>query len=70
MQSPISGIEYVLPTEANPLGNLSFSVSTPIIFDPNRQVMKDNPNKNVALSPKTLELTAQLSASIIADMEN
>lgn len=64
----IKNLEYIAPTQANPLGSLQLNVEIPVIFKDGMKPITEKEDAEVELSAETVELLQKVAASIIADL--
>lgn len=68
METTILDIEYLVPVPDKPIGSLKFSVEQLILHKEGDKIPTDIDDKEITLSEKTLELSKQLSDSILEDL--
>lgn len=67
----VTNIEYLVPSQAVPLGNLRFGVEVVIPYiEGKTKNPKEGEDIDVKFSEKTQRLLASLTKSIVKDLEN
>ena len=65
----INKLDYIAPSQANPVGSITFEVSIPVVYKEGQtQPVNDNEEANVELSEATTKLLQDAADSMINDI--
>jgi len=65
----INKLELISPTQANPIGSLTFEVEMPILYkEGETKPIKESEESQIDISPETQELLQKVAEKLIKDI--
>lgn len=65
----INKLELISPTQANPIGSITFEIEMPILYkEGETKPIKESEESQIDISPETQELLQQVAEKLIKDI--